>query len=58
VMVDNVRLRPADGTEARLWREDVPTLTGTDPAQRRLNGGFCLDWLTRYDTWTAGDCGR
>nr|WP_308129346.1 hypothetical protein [Actinoplanes polyasparticus] len=58
VMVDNVRLRPADGTEPRLWREDVPTLTGTDPAQRRLNGGFCLDWLTRYDTWTAGDCGR
>jgi hypothetical protein len=57
VMVDNVRLRPAEGGEAKLWREDVPTLTGTDPAQRRLNGGFCLDWLTRYDTWTAGDCG-
>jgi len=57
VMVENVRLRPADGGEARNWREDVPTLTGTDPAQRRLNGGFCLDWLTRYDTWTAGGCG-
>ncbi|MGK5680305.1 hypothetical protein [Actinoplanes sp. URMC 104] len=58
VMVDNVRLRPPGGGEARFWREDVFTLTGTDPAQRRLGGGFCLDWLTRYDTWTAGDCGR
>ncbi len=57
VMVDNVRLRPAGGGPTRLWRDDVPTLTGTDPAQRELNGGFCLDWLTRYDTWTAGDCG-
>ncbi|MCO8268976.1 hypothetical protein M1L60_00060 [Actinoplanes sp. TRM 88003] len=57
VTVDNVRLRPGEGGEARLWREDVPTLTGTDPAQRRHNGGYCLDWLTRYDTWTAGGCG-
>lgn len=56
VMVDNVRLRPADGSAPRLWRDDVPTLTGSDPAQREHNGGFCLDWLTRYDTWTAGDC--
>ena len=58
VTVDNVRLRPADGGEPRFWRADVPTLTGTDPAQRRLSGGFCLDWKTRYDTWTAGDCGQ
>ncbi|WP_250002171.1 hypothetical protein [Actinoplanes sp. M2I2] len=56
VTVDNVRLRPTDG-EPRFWREDVPTRTGTDPTQRRLKGGFCLDWLTRYDTWTAGGCG-
>ncbi|GAA0521768.1 hypothetical protein Ade02nite_63920 [Paractinoplanes deccanensis] len=58
VTVDNVRLRPADGGEPRLWREDVPTLTGTDPTQRQQRGGFCLDWQTRYDTWTAGDCDR
>jgi hypothetical protein len=58
VTVDNVRLRPDDGGEPRLWREDVPTLTGTDPAQRQQRGGFCLDWRTRYDTWTAGDCGK
>jgi hypothetical protein len=19
-------------------------------------GGFCLNWVNRYDTWTAGDC--
>ncbi|MEU8821509.1 hypothetical protein [Actinoplanes sp. NPDC048796] len=58
VTVDNVRLRPAGGGEPRLWREDVPTLTGTDPTQRQQRGGFCLDWRTRYDTWTAGDCSR
>ena len=58
VMVDNVRLRPAGGGESRFWRADVPTLTGSNPAQRQLNGGFCLDWLTRYDTWTAGDCSK
>jgi len=56
VAVDNVRLRPADGGEARFWRADVPTLTGVDPGQQQRRGGFCLNWTTRYDTWTAGDC--
>jgi hypothetical protein len=57
VTVDNVRLRPPGGGESRFWRADVPTLTGGDPlAARQRNGGFCLDWKTRYDTWTAGDC--
>ncbi len=56
VLVDNVRLRPAGGGEARFWREDVPTLTGVAPGQQQRRGGFCLNWLTRYDTWTAGDC--
>lgn len=53
VTVDNVSLRPAGGGAARYWREDVATLSA-DPRQRA--GGFCLTWLTRYDTWTAGDC--
>ena len=54
VTVDNVQLRPADGGAARYWRDDVNTLTA-DLAQQRT-GGFCLTWVTRYDTWTAGDC--
>ncbi|WP_229071723.1 hypothetical protein [Actinoplanes sp. DH11] len=56
VTVDNVQLKPADGGPARYWREDVATLTGTAPGQQMRRGGFCLDWVTRYDTWTAGDC--
>jgi hypothetical protein len=54
VTVDNVQLRPADGGPTRYWRDDVGTLT-VDATQQR-SGGFCLDWVTRYDTWTAGDC--
>ncbi|WP_246607343.1 hypothetical protein [Paractinoplanes toevensis] len=56
VTVDNVQLRPADGGAARYWRDDVPTLTGYDPGQQQRSGGFCLNWVNRYDTWTAGDC--
>jgi hypothetical protein len=51
VTVDNVQLRPVGGGPARYWRADVATETGS-PSR----GGFCLDWVTRYDTWTAGDC--
>ncbi|MDI6100674.1 hypothetical protein QLQ12_18865 [Actinoplanes sp. NEAU-A12] len=51
VTVDNVRLRPSGGGPSRFWREDVPTETAA-----AARGGFCLDWKTRYDTWTAGDC--
>jgi hypothetical protein len=56
VTVDNVQLRPADGGTPRFWRDDVPTLTGADPLQQQRRGGFCLDWVNRYDTWKAGDC--
>jgi hypothetical protein len=54
VAVDNVQLRPAGGGPAQYWRDDVATLTG-DPVAQRL-GGFCLDWINHYDSWTAGDC--
>ncbi|WP_433373126.1 hypothetical protein ACQPZX_01235 [Actinoplanes sp. CA-142083] len=57
VTVDNVQLRPADGGAARYWRDDVPTLTGYGADQPQRSGGFCLNWVNRYDTWTAGDCG-
>jgi hypothetical protein len=55
VTVDNVQLRPAAGGVTRYWRADVPTLVGLDSSQPR-GGGFCLNWVNRYDTWTAGDC--
>jgi hypothetical protein len=57
VTVDNVQLRPADGSASRYWRSDVPTLTGWDPAKQQRSGNFCLTWINRYDTWRAGDCG-
>jgi hypothetical protein len=57
VTVDNVQLRPPDGGAARYWRDDVPTLTGYGPGQPQRTGGFCLNCVNRYDTWTAGDCG-
>jgi hypothetical protein len=60
VHVSNVRLRTADGGPARPWRADVATLTGeaapTEDGVRQRRGAFCLDWTTRYDTWSAGDC--
>ena len=54
VTVDNVQLRPAGGGPAQYWRGDVNTLAADSTRQR--SGGFCLDWVNRYDTWTAGDC--
>ena len=54
VTVDNVTLRPADGGPQHYWRGDVGTLIG-DMTQQRA-GGYCLNWLTTYDTWTAGSC--
>ena len=54
VTVDNVQLRPPDGGTARYWRDDVDTQIG-DLAKQQA-GGFCLNWVIRYDTWTAGDC--
>jgi hypothetical protein len=56
VTVDNVQLRPAGGGLSQFWRADVPTLTGVDPGQPQRSGGFCLNWVNLYDTWTAGDC--
>jgi hypothetical protein len=56
VTVDNVQLKPVGGGDSRYWRADVPTLTGTGPGEPQRAGGFCLNWLNLYDTWTAGDC--
>lgn len=54
VSLDNVWLWRVPNGEGRYWREDVNTVTGDTADARR--GGFCLDWATRYDTWSAGDC--
>jgi hypothetical protein len=56
VTVDNVQLRPAGGGSSRYWKSDVPTLTGWSAAGQQRSGNFCLTWVNRYDTWTAGDC--
>ncbi|GAA4438722.1 hypothetical protein GCM10023170_009410 [Phytohabitans houttuyneae] len=49
IAVDNVQVR--DGDAVRYWREaDVRTASGGG------SGGYCLDWATRFDTWTAGTC--
>jgi hypothetical protein len=56
VTVDNVQVRPAGGGPARYWNAEVPTLTGYAPGAQQRTGGFCLNWINRYDTWTAGDC--
>ncbi|HWS33251.1 MAG TPA: hypothetical protein VN408_10970 [Actinoplanes sp.] len=56
VTVDNVQLRPVGGGPARYWRDDVATRTGTAPGEQQRRGGYCLDWRTRYDTWTAVTC--
>ncbi|HEY0535806.1 MAG TPA: hypothetical protein VGD29_29830 [Actinoplanes sp.] len=57
VTIDNVQLKPAGGGQTQYWRADVPTLTGTGPGDQQRTGGFCLNWINPYDTWTAGDCG-
>jgi hypothetical protein len=47
---DNVQLRDPAGSN-HFWREGpVPTGAGTG------FGNYCLDWLTRYDTWSAASC--
>ena len=55
VTVDNVQLRPPGGGRSRYWREDVATQQAGNTSPQRT-GGFCLKWVTHFDTWTAGDC--
>lgn len=57
VEVDNVQLMPPDGGVPLFWRQDVETYAGETAAQPR-DGGFCVDWISRYDTWSAGDCAQ
>ena len=51
VAFDNVQVKERPGGEALFWREDqVPATT------RMGTGAYCLNWVTRFDTWSAGDC--
>jgi hypothetical protein len=54
VAVHDVHLVEPDGSAARPWRADVETVTGNATEERSAD--LCLDWTTRYDTWSAGDC--
>jgi hypothetical protein len=54
VAVEQVELLPTGGGPAVPWREDVETVTGE--AAEVDDAALCLDWVTRYDTWSAGDC--
>lgn len=50
VRVDDVELDQLGG-DYQPWSDDVDTQTNpADP-------GYCLDWRTRYDAWTAGTGG-
>lgn len=51
VAVDNVRLHAPAGGTSRYWRDDVAT-----GAAAGIPGAYCVSWITRYDTWIAGDC--
>jgi hypothetical protein len=51
IRVDQVRVGATPDGPLASWRaEQVPTV----PPLR--TGGYCLDWETRYDAWSAGDC--
>ncbi|HYN92380.1 MAG TPA: hypothetical protein VES42_00820, partial [Pilimelia sp.] len=52
VNLDNVQLRDPDRDRLRYWRAGQVATTPT----RTTDDGYCLDWTTRYDTWSAGDC--
>jgi hypothetical protein len=51
IRVDRVRVQAApDGALERWHAERVATMSPP------VATGYCLDWLVRYDTWSAGDC--
>jgi hypothetical protein len=51
VVVDNVWVRAASDGRLERWRaERVPTVAAP------VATDYCLDWQSRYDTWSAGDC--
>lgn len=51
VAFDNVQVKPQPTADPIYWREaDVPTNGGGGTGQ------YCVNWVTRFDTWSAGDC--
>ncbi|NUR72520.1 MAG: hypothetical protein HOU81_17020 [Hamadaea sp.] len=52
VSFDNVQVKAVPAGQAQFWRDDtVPSTTGEGTA------AYCVNWRTRFDTWSAGDCG-
>ncbi|WP_245601706.1 hypothetical protein [Hamadaea tsunoensis] len=51
VSFDNVQLLPTPGAPTQFWREDDVTSTANQGS-----APYCVTWLTRFDTWNAGDC--
>lgn len=50
VRVDNVSLKDGASGPLVYWDGQVPTAPGAS------NANYCLEWINRYDAWTAGSC--
>lgn len=51
IRLDQVRVRATSGGPLTSWRaESVPTVAPL------VSADYCLDWETRYDAWSTGDC--
>lgn len=51
VSFDNVQVRAWHAEAPTYWREaEVPSTGGDGTAL------YCVNWQTRFDTWSAGDC--
>jgi hypothetical protein len=51
IEVDGVALQDGPQGSRSHWDGDVPTHTGAG------GDGYCLNWGTRYTSWSAGSCG-
>jgi hypothetical protein len=50
VRVDNVSLKDGVAGPLVYWDSKIPTAPGASA------GGYCLNWINRYDAWSAGTC--
>lgn len=51
VPFDNVQLKAQPTASPIYWRENQAPATGGNGTSL-----YCVNWATRFDTWTAGDC--
>lgn len=50
IQVDNVELQNGPKGPRFYWDGDVPTNPGAS------GDGYCVNWQTRYSSWSAGSC--